>query len=192
MTILRGEEAGIASGSRHEARIFQGSTNERHGQKRDCNGSYSRTVGGMSSADRRKEKKAKKARLQVKKLTHLQERLQEQQDQDIQKILDTLSDLVASGRARIAIASALDLSIILTAMWHSDGVHLQVYRTKEVGALGALKAAAFRHVDPDEWVAFFEDHVQAAMDSDEGDLPVSMIQWKPGEGPNHAPQLAPM
>jgi hypothetical protein len=143
----------------------------------------------MSTTDR---KAKKKARLQAKKKAQIRDRLQSAKGQAIQEAMDELRQIVLSGQARIAVATILELRTVVAAMWESDGVQVRAYSTKEEASIHALSMAAVRHVSEEEWAAFMLDHTEAVAAADEDDFPISLVQWKPGEGPQQkAPSSEP-
>ncbi len=148
----------------------------------------------MSTAESRKDRKAKKkARLQAKKKAQIRDLLQRSKGQAIQETMEELRQIVLSGQARIAVTTILELRTIVAAMWESDGVQVQAYSTKEEASIHALCMAAVRHVSEEEWAAFMLNHAEAVAEADEDDFPVSLVRWKPGEGPAYeAPPSTPL
>jgi hypothetical protein len=138
----------------------------------------------MSTADRRKQLKARKARLQAKKHAQLQERGQSAEEQVRADIIEKLRDFVTSGRARIAVATIVEFRTVLAAMWEHDGVQVRTYSAKDEASLSALATAAERHISFEEWGDFLSHHLEAVADTENNQCAISIVEWKPGEGPN--------
>ena len=137
----------------------------------------------MSSADRRKELKARKERQQLKKKAQLHDRRHEQQEIAVLRVVTTITGLVSSGQARIAMGSFPSNRHLMAAMWSGSGIQPQVYHVKDGNGLARLSQAAIQHVSLDEWEAFMAEHKEAIRSAADGDLPISIIQWRPGEEP---------
>jgi hypothetical protein len=138
----------------------------------------------MSSADRRKDQKARKERQQLKKKAQLQERQQAQQEIAVQLAVKTLSELVSSGKARIALTSFTRTRHVMAALWSGIGIRPQVCHARNEHGLVALCQAATQHVSLEEWTAFLREHLEAIQSVADFDFPISIIQWRPGEEPN--------
>jgi len=143
----------------------------------------------MGTADRRKDRKAKKARLQAKKWDRLRERQEVVKGEVVQGTKDTLQEIVRSGQARIAVSSIPALDLIVAAMWDQNGVQVQTYDVRLPAAMTALTMAAERQsIGTEEWLVFMTAHMEAVVEAGENEVPISLVQWKPGEGPNHGMQ----
>ena len=70
----------------------------------------------MSSADRRKELKARKERQQLKKKAQLHDRRHEQQEIAVQRVVTTITGLVSSGQASIAMGSFPKSRLMMAAL----------------------------------------------------------------------------
>ena len=144
----------------------------------------------MSSADRRKQQKTKKARLQAKKHMQLQKRGRGADDHFRAHITSELRDLLTSGRARIAVATILKARTLLAAIWEDDVVQVRAYNVTVEASLTALGTAANKHVSFEEWIDFMARHLIAVADTEEKQCAISIIEWKPGEpAPKNAPTM---
>ena len=137
----------------------------------------------MGSAERRKQLKARKARQQAKKLAQRDARGQLELERIMADLSGQLHELVQAGRARIAITSIPEIRIVLAAMWNPDGVQVRAYDAKDLAALTALATAAEEHVEAEEWAHFIAHHLEAITDTAKRQYAISMIEWRPGEGP---------
>lgn len=141
----------------------------------------------MSSADRRKELKAKKERQQLKKKAQLHDRQQALQEIAVQRAVKTITEMVSSGQARIALSSFPRTRHVMAALWSGIGVPPQVYHAKNEIGLVALSQAATQHVSLEEWTAFLGEHLDAIRSvAADVDFPISIIQWRPGEEPKRS------
>jgi hypothetical protein len=138
----------------------------------------------MGTADRRKDRKAKRARLQAKKWDRLRERQQVVQVEVVQEMKATLLEIVRSGRARVAVSSIPALNLIVAAMWEQHGSLVQAYDMSIPAAMNALcMAVARQSIGAEEWMEFMTTHMEAVDEADDGEVPISLVQWKIGEGP---------
>ena len=140
----------------------------------------------MSSADRRKSSKAKKERELSKKRAQAHDRLQGLQDQAFEFVRGNLREKVTSGVARVALCTVPRFQTILAAMWTKEGVHMGTYQSKDKVALSILAKEVTQQVGLAECAEFIAAHVDKVFDMGDGELALSIIPWKAGEGPNAA------
>ena len=142
------------------------------------------------SADRRKDHKARKARLQAKTSVRRHERQQVTQAGLVREHKDGLQKSVVSGKARFAIISGAASDLIVAATWEHDGMQVQTYDMQLPTAMIALGMTAQRHgFDAEMWFTFLSQHMDAVADADDGVVPISLAQWSAGEGPTDARSL---
>jgi hypothetical protein len=95
----------------------------------------------MSSRERRKQRKARKDRLQVKKQAQHFDPWREEQSRYLAEVGPSLRDLVTSCKLRIAVTTTIQLPTLLAAMWEHDGVQVRAYDVGDLTSLQALAAA---------------------------------------------------
>jgi hypothetical protein len=138
----------------------------------------------MSSKERRKERKAKKERLQAKKQARLSERQPRRGDLGRAQAEESLTAMVTAGRARIALTSLDGLGQLMAVMWQPEGVQVHVCdMDDQAGMLAMAAAAKLQQVDADEWHAFINGHMQASIGTGGRETQISLVEWKPGERP---------
>jgi hypothetical protein len=118
----------------------------------------------MSSPDRRRQLKAKKERLQVKKQAQHNERWRDMQSKIVTEVSKGLRDTVNSGGVRIAVATTLKFRTLVAAMWRRDGVQVRAYDISDLASMTALATAAEEHVSREAWAHFIEGHLKTAVD----------------------------
>jgi len=146
----------------------------------------------MSSQERRKQRKAQKERLHAKKQARLSDRSPPLHAPGRAHAQETLTEIVTSGRARIALTSLDDHRQLMAVMWQPAGVQVHVCDgTDHPGMLAMAAAAKQQQVDHDEWLAFINGHMHAAIIGGSRETQISLIEWKPGEGPDTMATTAP-
>jgi hypothetical protein len=157
----------------------------------------------MSSPERRKQRKAQKERLQAKKQARLGPRFPQVPTPGQMKTRapatglvnaqETLTELVTSGRARIALTALDDLRQLMAVMWQPKGVQIHICGVDDhPGMLAMAAAAKEQQVSDDEWFTFINGHMHAAVVAGGRHTEISLIEWKPGERPTTiAPSTAP-
>jgi hypothetical protein len=138
-------------------------------------------MGQTNRDDRRKLRKAKKARLLVKKQANLHEK--HYAKDALVGFTEQVLRIVQDREARIAVTTTPD-SLLVVAMWESHGVDVHLARSNDPLALAELAVKARNHVRDEEWSAFLADHALAVRSAHGDASAVSMIEWKPGEGPD--------
>jgi hypothetical protein len=142
---------------------------------------------GMSTTDRRKQAKAKKARLQAKKQVRQQVRHEEKwqavKGRIITEATNAVRDAVTSGKARIAVTTLMSFHTLLAAMWGRDGVQVRAYKVNDIKSMTALATDVEEHVSMKTWSLFMENHLKKALNTEADQYAMSGIEWRPGEGP---------
>ena len=157
----------------------------------------------MSSLERRKQRKAQKERQLAKKQARLGPRFPQvpipgqmntrAPAPGLVNAQETLTELVTSGRARIALTALDDLRQLMAVMWQPKGVQIHICGVNDhPGMLAMAAAAKEQQVSDDEWFAFINGHMHTAVMARGRHTEISLIEWKTGEGPTViAPSTAP-
>jgi hypothetical protein len=138
----------------------------------------------MSDADKRKQRKAQKERQLAKKQGRLLLRQQELRGLALQRTMDTIREEVSAGQVLMAVTSLPDREILVVAIWEPTGVVAHSYEVANPAAMSAFTMEANRHgIETEELAIFLSGHAQAMSEAGTGEIPVSLMKWRPGEGP---------
>ncbi len=140
----------------------------------------------MGNIDSRRRRKEQKERQQVKRQQQLAERRESHLARSLLDLESQVSGFVSSGRAKVAICMLPDQTGLIVSMW--DLVHPRVLTRRVVlrhdQALDPVQAeVAQRGIGIPEWLSFLGEFMSTCASAGPGQAAISMIQWRPGEGP---------
>jgi hypothetical protein len=136
----------------------------------------------MGTAESRRRRKEQKERLQRKRADRLAERQVAQVSTALTSLTAQVSSLVADGSAKVAVGMLPGHEALIVAMWDDSE---PVVRTRRLtgGDDGIAESLMRRGIYPDEWLSFLTGFLQTGASAEPGQAAISMMQWRPGEGP---------
>jgi hypothetical protein len=140
----------------------------------------------MGNIDSRRRRKEQKERHEVKRQQQLAERRAVQRTHALLDLESQVSGFVSSGRAKVAVCMLPDHTGLIVSMW--DLVHPRVLTRRVVlrhdQDLDPVQAElAERGIGIPEWLSFLGELMSMCASAGPGQAAISMIQWRPGEGP---------
>jgi hypothetical protein len=140
----------------------------------------------MGNIDSRRRRKEQKERQQIKRQQQLAERRDAHLARSLLDLESQVSGCVSSGRAKVAICMLPDQTGLIVSMW--DLVHPRVLTRRVVlrhdQALDPVQAEVVqRGIGIPEWLSFLGEFMSTCASAGPGQAAISMIQWRPGEGP---------
>jgi len=136
----------------------------------------------MGNIDSRRRRKEQKERQQRKRQERLAERHESQVAASLDALAGQVSGLVADGSSKVAVGMLPGREEMIVAMW--DDTEPRVCTRRLTGYHdGIPEAVQRRGIAIDEWLSFLTQLLQTCASADPGQAAISMIQWRPGEGP---------
>jgi hypothetical protein len=135
----------------------------------------------MGTAESRRRRKEQKERQQRKRADRA-ERQAAYEATALTSLTAQVSGLVADGSAKVAVGMLPGHEALIVAMWDDTE---PVVRTRRLtgGDDGIAESLMRRGIYPDEWLSFLTGFLQTGASAEPGQAAISMMQWRPDEGP---------
>jgi hypothetical protein len=140
----------------------------------------------MANIDSRRRRKEQKERQQLKRERQLAERREADISRSLTHLESQVSGFVSNGTAKVAVGMLPDHTGLIVSMW--DLLQPRVVTRRIVlrhdRALDPVQAEVTqRGIGIPEWLSFLGEFMSTCASAGPGQSAISMIQWRPGEGP---------